>query len=185
MINYLEIYKNEILFTAIVLAVGSIIKYILEKIIKRFGRKASFDENRIRLTIKYLNFLINLILLSALFVYWGASTENFLLTMSSIFAVIGVALFAQWSILSNVTAGFILFFNAPFRIGKKIKLHDKDLPDNAEIIDIQGFYTYVKTEDNNIVIIPNNLLLQKAITIVDDSHHDESDLENKTNTNEV
>uniref|UniRef100_UPI0011B49E8D mechanosensitive ion channel domain-containing protein n=1 Tax=Vibrio sp. T20 TaxID=2588450 RepID=UPI0011B49E8D len=46
--------------------------------------------------------------------------------LSSIFAVLGVALFAQWSILSNLTASVLIFFVFPYRIGDKVKVAEKD-----------------------------------------------------------
>ncbi|MDP2159449.1 MAG: mechanosensitive ion channel, partial [Flavobacterium sp.] len=97
---------------------------------------------------------------------WGVKPENIVLVTSSIFAVIGVAMFAQWSILSNVTSGVILFFSAPFRIGDTIKIHDKDFPIEAEIEDIRGFHTYLKTKEGEIITYPNSLLLQKGVSIV-------------------
>ena len=44
----------------------------------------------------------------------------------------GVAMFAQWSILSNITSGIILFFSFPFKIGDLILIHDKDFPIEAD-----------------------------------------------------
>ena len=63
-----------------------------------------------------------------LIVLWGVDTKNIFLTLSSVFAVVGIALFAQWSVLSNITAGVILFFSSAYRIGNYIKILDKDLP---------------------------------------------------------
>ena len=75
-------------------------------------------------------------------------------------------MFAQWSILSNVTAGIILFFNFPFKIGDVIHIHDKDFPVEGEIIDITAFHALLKTKSGERVTYPNNLLMQKGITIV-------------------
>jgi len=88
------------------------------------------------------------------------------LTISSITTVIGVAMFAQWSILSNITSGIILFFFFPFKIGDTIKIHDNDFPIQAEIEDINAFHVDLKTIDNERITYPNNLLLQKGISII-------------------
>ncbi|MCE1154937.1 MAG: mechanosensitive ion channel family protein [Bacteroidales bacterium] len=82
--------------------------------------------------------------------------------------MIGVALFAQWSVLSNVTAGVILFFSPAYRIGNYIRILDKDMPTEAKIEDIFAFYTHLRTRDGELQIFPNNLLLQKAIQIMED-----------------
>jgi small-conductance mechanosensitive channel len=107
------------------------------------------------------------VLIIALIFIWGVQPQNLWVAFSSIFAVLGVALFAQWSILSNITSGIILFFSAPYRIGDVIKIHDKDYPIEAEIIDIKGFHTYLKTEEGESIVYPNNLLLQKGISVIE------------------
>jgi small-conductance mechanosensitive channel len=84
------------------------------------------------------------------------------------FAVVGVAAFAQWSILSNVTAGIVLFFSYPFKIGDKIRIHDKDFPIEAEIEDIKAFYILLKSNEGELITFPNNLLMQKGISIVNE-----------------
>ena len=75
--------------------------------------------------------------------YWFGDLKamGFCVALGSTFAVVGVALFANWSILSNVTASFILYFTFPYKIGDRIRIHDKDLPVTAVIEDIKGFYT--------------------------------------------
>ena len=91
--------------------------------------------------------------------------------VTSILTVIGVAFFAQWSILSNITAGIIVFFSSPFRIGDTIKILDKDYPIEAKIVDIKSFYTLLKTAEGEQISLPNNLLLQKGIVIVSEEEY--------------
>ena len=90
------------------------------------------------------------------------------LIFSSIFAVIGVALFAQWSILSNVTAGIILFLAFPFKIGDQIKILDKELDTEEDFIieDIKLYYIYLRNSQGHLITYPNNLMMQKAVTLI-------------------
>ena len=115
---------------------------------------------------------MNILVVTTLIVIWGVQTEDIFITISSIATVIGVAMFAQWSILSNITSGMVLFFSFPFRIGDTIKIHDKDFPIEAEIEDISTFHVNLKTKDGEKIIFPNNLLLQKGISIIP-THHEE------------
>jgi small-conductance mechanosensitive channel len=103
-------------------------------------------------------------------IIWGVNPNNLLLSLSSIFAIIGVAMFAQWSMLSNITAGLIMFFTAPFRIGDRIHIIDKDFPIIATIESIQTFYTHIRTDDNELIVMPNNLFLQKIVSIKKDDY---------------
>jgi len=95
--------------------------------------------------------------------------------LSSIFAVIGVALFAQWSILSNITAGIIIYFSAPFKIGDYIRILDKDMPIEARVEDIFTFYTHLRTRDGGVHIFPNSLLLQKAVSVIEEDESKSDD----------
>lgn len=83
--------------------------------------------------------------------------------ISSIFAVLGVALFAQWSILSNLTASILIFFVFPYRIGDKIQVIEKDADIRGKIVDITMFHVLIRHEDGNVISYPNNLILQKGV----------------------
>ena len=91
------------------------------------------------------------------------SFQGLSLYFASIFTVIGVALFATWSVLSNLTASVILFFFFPYRIGRKVKIIDGDNSIEGQIVDITLFHIKVETEDDRIVAYPNNLAIQKPI----------------------
>lgn len=86
-------------------------------------------------------------------------------------------MFATWSILSNITAGIILFFSFPFKIGDRIRIMDNDLPDEADILDIKAFHIYLRKDNGELVTYPNNLLLQKGVALIEkNSVTDNSDL---------
>jgi len=104
----------------------------------------------------------------------GRKKKDIFLTLSSVTTVVGVAMFAQWSILSNITLGIILFFFFPFRIGDIIQIHDKDFPIQAEIEDIKVFYFYSKTAAGEHITYPNNLLLQKGISVIKQDFEDKN-----------
>ena len=139
---------------------------ITTKLVRRYARLSQTIERRTNLVIKYLHLLINILLIVALIIIWGVDTKDIILAISSIATVVGVAMVAQWSILSNITSGIILFFSFPFKIGDTIHIHDKDFPVIAEIEDISAFYISMVNKDGERVIYPNNLLLQKGVSII-------------------
>jgi small-conductance mechanosensitive channel len=156
---------KEVIATIILLAIIIFLRIVTAKFIRRYARLASM-ENRTRLVIKYIHLLINILALVGIIVIWGVQKKDILFTLSSVTTVVGVAMFAQWSILSNITSGIILFFFFPFRIGDIIMVHDKDFPIQAEIEDIKAFHVYLKTKEGERITYPNNLLLQKGISII-------------------
>jgi small-conductance mechanosensitive channel len=116
--------------------------------------------------------LVLLALLIETFIF-GAQLKDLALLFSSVFAVIGIALFAIWSILSNITSGVIMFFSFPYKVGDKIQIHDKDFPIEAIIEDIRAFQLHLRLDNGNLVTYPNNLMLQKAVTLVQKDAIDE------------
>ena len=163
---FFETYLKQVIATGILLFLVILIRLFLAKIIRNYSKTHSNIEHRTNLVIKYVNLLINIIAFFSLIIIWGVQKKDLLITISSVATVIGVAMFAQWSILSNITSGIILFFFFPFKIGDTIRIHDKDFPIQAEIEDISAFHVDLITADGERITYPNNLLLQKGISII-------------------
>ncbi|WP_232517439.1 mechanosensitive ion channel domain-containing protein [Aquimarina aggregata] len=144
-----------------------IIVFFTKRAIRKFSFVKSIDANR-RKVIFNLSYLIFYITgISFLAIIWGVDHKQFIVFVSSILAVLGVGFFAQWSILSNLTASVILFFSHPVRIGDRIRILDKDFDWTGEVKDITGFYFFLHTDDNRSITLPNSLVIQKGIEILD------------------
>src|SRR5690606_8961062 len=137
--NYFQIYFPEILATVILILVILLARYIVVLFVRRNARNIGLAENRTNLAIKYFSICFSTLTLIGIFVIWGVEPRNLFTTLSAVVTVIGVALFAKWSILSNITSGIILLFSFPFKIGEVIRIHDKDFPIEAKIEDIRSF----------------------------------------------
>lgn len=159
-------YQNEIINTVILIIILIIIRAIIVISVKKIGQKSGTTEARAHLIGRYVTVTLILIALLIEAFILGAQTHDITLIFSSVFAVIGVALFAIWSILSNVTSGVIMFFSFPYKVGDKIKIHDKDYPVEAIIEDIRAFQIHLREDNGDLVTYPNNLILQKAVTLI-------------------
>ncbi|MGV3459414.1 MAG: mechanosensitive ion channel domain-containing protein [Flavobacterium sp.] len=159
-------YFKEGLTTAIVLLVFIVVGYISATLIRKYAKASHLSEHRTNLIMKYINFFMMCIFAVIIFAIWGIKSSQLLAFFTGTLTLIGVAFFAQWSILSNITSGIILFFSFPFRIGDVIKVHDKDFPIEAQIEDIKAFHTLLRTREGELITYPNSLLLQKGVTIV-------------------
>jgi len=164
--GFIEQYARQITSTIILLVTVIFVRYFSTKAVRKYSIISEVLDHRANLIIKYISVLLTVISLIAIIVIWGVDTDSIITTLSAVITVIGVALFAQWSILSNITSGMILLFSFPFKIGDIIRIHDKDFPIEAEIEDIRTFHTLLKTKDGELITYPNNLLLQKGISIV-------------------
>jgi small-conductance mechanosensitive channel len=154
-----------IISVACVVVVYPITRYITYKLIDKVAKLDLYDSSHARMMKTTFNYLILVVLLTFLISLWGVDTRNLLVALSSVFAVIGVALFAQWSILSNITAGIVIFFSLHLRIGDRIKIHDKEMMIEATIKDLKLFYIHLETEEGEHIAYPNNQILQKGISI--------------------
>jgi small-conductance mechanosensitive channel len=156
------------LTTNFIFTIGLIILTIIiskssEYFIKKIGEKKKIIPKRVYYVTKFSYFIIVFISILFLAVIWNVQLGGIMVFASSIFAVIGVALFAQWSILSNLTSSIVIFFTFPARVGDKIKVIDGDNSITGEIIEISLFQIEILDEDGNTVLYPNNIFLQKPI----------------------
>jgi small-conductance mechanosensitive channel len=106
--------------------------------------------------------LISIILIFILSV-WGVDQSELFLFMASVLTVIGIALFVQWSRLSNLTSGMIIFFNHTAKLDDTIQIIDKEYYVEVRISDICLFFVQIKTTENEEVTLPNSVFLQKMI----------------------
>lgn len=159
-------YKNELIASGIIIISLLIIRFIIHFTITKIARKNEINDARIRLIRRYITVTIVLIAILIEAFVFGTEFKDLALIFSSVFAVIGIGLFAIWSILSNITSGIIMFFNFPYKVGDKIEIHDKDFPIVAIIEDIRAFQLHLRLDNGDLVTYPNNLMLQKGVTLV-------------------
>ncbi|PKV49445.1 mechanosensitive ion channel-like protein [Aquimarina sp. MAR_2010_214] len=160
------VYRDEILLSIIVLILLFFVLLITKRVIKKFAKLKSINADRRKL-IRNLSYLIHYLIAGiALVIIWGVEFKQFSVFMSSVLAVLGIAFFAQWSILSNLTASIILFFSHPVRIGDRIRVLDKDFDWTGEVQDITGFYLFMVTDRGENITLPTSLVIQKGIQIM-------------------
>src|SRR5690554_49283 len=159
-------YYIPLIESGVLLFVLFVLRQILKKGVRNFTHKVERLEHRTALIIKHVNITIFALVILGLIFIWGVDFRNIGLVFSSVFAVIGIALFAQWSILSNITSGIIMFFTFPYRIGDYVRVHDKDVPCEGIIEDIKTFHIIILTPDDEIVTYPNSMMLQKGVSII-------------------
>ena len=150
-------------------AVVFAVREISRIIIRKHATKHELDDSQRIYANKFFNFTLSIILFILLGIIWDISVKGLSVYFASVFAVVGVALFAQWSIISNITASIILFFNSPFKIGSRIRIMDKDDSVEGKVHDITLFNIHIETDEGKIISYPNNLALQRPIVLMSDS----------------
>ncbi|WP_304233070.1 mechanosensitive ion channel family protein [Jiulongibacter sediminis] len=158
--TFLDSRFFELVATAVGILIFFIVRSITDGIIKKQAKKHGLDKARSVYARKFFDITYLLILLLGLGFVWDIEFKGI---FASFFAVAGVALLASWSMLSNITASVLLFFNFPFKIGSRIKIMDKDDSVIGVVKDITFFAIQIEDENGDLVSYPNNVAIQKAI----------------------
>ena len=153
---------------SITLLLTAVMYFFVKSMIKRMVRKIGLEKRIALRRVQYVQFILTgfwtIITLAIEGVITGFGYEDVGLIFTSIFAVLGVALFAQWSILSNVTASVIVFFFFPYHVGDHVRIVDGEDSIEGIIEEITLFHVILKFEDK-IATYPNSLVFQKAVVI--------------------
>lgn len=154
-----------ILETIIAIASFFILRFLTVRLLSKVQRKYDYSKYRIRPILKFINLFFFTSLVITVIAIWGIKQANILTFITSVLTVVGIAFFAQWSILSNISSAIIIFINHPVKLGESITIIDKDFDIKGQVSDIGLFYVILKTDANEKITIPNNILLQKATKI--------------------
>ncbi|MBD0822438.1 MULTISPECIES: mechanosensitive ion channel domain-containing protein [Aestuariibaculum] len=165
-LDFLQDNKTELIFSVIIVTILLVIHYTLNFAVTKIAKKSGFNDARIRLIRRYIHVSLFFIGFLALAYIFGTDFKDLAVIFSSVFAVIGIGFVAVWSILSNITSGVIMFFNFPHKVGDKIKIHDSDFPMEGIIEDITAFQLHLRLDNGDLVTYPNNLMLQKPVTLI-------------------
>lgn len=101
---------------------------------------------------------------SLLFV-WGVDIQHVLLIGTSVITLLGVALFANWSLLSNVTAFVVLLIHPSYRRGNYLRIINLDNYYEGRISEINLFHTKLITDEREVFLFPNNALLSTPVIV--------------------
>jgi len=140
-----------------------VLRPLIKKVILKHARINEVQPDREGYILKVVNILLFIVLVLAIGGVWGISLQGLSIYFASIFTLLGVALFATWSILSNITSSVIIFFFFPYKVGARVKVMDGDNSVEGKIQDISLFNVKIKDREDQIVSYPNNLIIQKAV----------------------
>src|SRR5690554_5432822 len=122
----MDIQTVKIIQTVIVLGILIAAHLFTKNVVKSFLKQFRFTAQRRKITIRIINLLLSIVAIVFISAIWGVRQSQMAVFISSVMAVLGIAFVAQWSILSNITAGLILFFNHPLKIGDHIKIRSEE-----------------------------------------------------------
>jgi len=140
-----------------------LIRFTIIKTVEKVASKFSYQKPRVKIIKKIINLFLTIGAIGILLFIWGVDQSEFVYYISTVLTILGIAFFAQWSIISNITSTLIIFFNHPAKIGDTITVFDKDYPIEGRISDIGVFFVILKTEEGEKITLPSNVFIQKMI----------------------
>ena len=152
-----------LLISASVIISLLVLSALSRRVVRRLGQGHGYAPSRIFQVSVLINVTTLILLAFALSAIWGFSGQGFIVFASSVFALVGIALFAAWSLLSNTTAALILFFSAPFRVGDRIRMLDGDNTVTGEVRHMGLMTLTLADADGNLYNIPNNMVFQRTV----------------------
>ena len=154
----LKLIETVAVIIAFVLLVFVTNKFVNKTVSTNFLKKV-----RGKIIKKVINLIYALVCLIIILIIWGVDQSELAVFLGSLLTVLGIALFAQWSILSNVTSSIIIFFNHPVKLEDTITIIDKDYEIEGRVSDIGVFFIILKTKQGEQITIPSNVFIQKMI----------------------
>ena len=158
---------NQYSHTVILIAFVIIVKLFAGKAVNRILVRLENDLKRKKITMRIINLFSLIFMIIGLAAIWNIDRSQLMVFITSLITVLGIAFFAQWSILSNITSSLILFFKHPVKIGQRIRVLDKEYEIEGKLIDISFYFLYIKTDAGELVTIPTSVALQKTLIIKD------------------
>jgi small-conductance mechanosensitive channel len=159
-------HREQLIETGICLVAFLLVRRSGRHIVRNAVIRSSFKAKEEKEVLRLLDLFATVVFTIVITAIWGVKQNEILIFATSVITVLGVALFAEMSILSNVTACLVLFFQHPVRIGDLLRVEDGDVIHEGTLVDITYFFVFLRTADDRIVTIPNATLLKVPFTIV-------------------
>ena len=153
----------KLILTAASIFLFFVLRIIAIKAIDKTVKNKLLQKTRGKIVKKFIVLILVLIVLIFCLTLWGVDRSELFMFMASVLTVIGIALFAQWSLLSNITSGIIIFFNHSVKLDDSISILDKEYEVEGRVSDIGLFFIKLKNAEGEEISLPNNVFLQKMI----------------------
>jgi small-conductance mechanosensitive channel len=163
----MNIYYIKIIETVVLILAYFIVKKVSSKIIKKTLSERLIQESHGMIIRKVINIVLSIIVTIFTLLIWGVNQADVAVFAGSVLTVVGIAFFAQWSILSNVTSSIIIFFNFHIKLNDTIIiLEGKDYELEGKVVDIGLFFVTLETKDSGRITLPNNVIISKMIKTI-------------------
>lgn len=163
----MKAFNIQITETLIILGSYIILYFIFKTVINNFLKKSRLERSTRKMAIRAVQLFTTITAIILLTGVWGFKQNEIALFASTILTALGIAFFAQWSLLSNITSSILIFFNHPVKLGDYVKVLHKDYHYEGEVTEMNYFFVHLKTDDNEIITIPNSHFFEKSFSVTE------------------
>ena len=157
-------YLLKTILPIIIAIIGAIAtERILITSISKYEKKKGLSQSHLHLLKLLIKWSIIVILIVVVASIFGVGISNLWATFAGLIATVIIGFFAMWSILSNVMATIIILIARPFSIGDGLTILPEKI--SGEAVDINLLYSKLKTDEGDIITVPNITFLTKFISI--------------------
>lgn len=156
--------------------IGLILLFIVFKLTNFFTKRFEKLLNRkmieptiVRVVIPTTRRVVKFVVVLIFLDYLGIQTASITAAIASAGVAIGLAL--QGS-LSNLAGGIVILVMHPYKVGDYIQCEGYE----GTVTDIKLFYTYLKTSDNKVIVMPNGKVANDHIVNVNQNETRRQDL---------
>lgn len=162
MMTWQDLLQSSIL-AAIIVAAAVAIGLMLGRLMNRLQQRHALPKSLVMPLRIFLRYGLVLVAFLLVLTAYRVNIGNFWTLISAILGLIAIGFVAVWSMLSNVSATFLILIFKPFRMGDKIEIVGDGV--RGAIDDLNIIYTTLLAEDGSLVRVPNNLFFQKMTRI--------------------
>ena len=161
----MEIYYTKIIESLVIIVLFIVVRVLINQLINKTIIDKVVQKSRSKLIRRAINLMNFLICITLLLIIWGVNQSELAVFVGSVLTIVGVAFFAQWSLLSNITSSIIIFFGHSIKIGDSISIMEtKDYEIRGEVVNIGLFFTKIKLNDTlDEITMPNNIFILKTV----------------------
>ncbi|MBS3815414.1 MAG: mechanosensitive ion channel family protein [Hadesarchaea archaeon] len=155
----------------ITIGVGFFLQKFLSSRISSFGEKKNLPESHVYAVKLITRWIIVIGVILALVNIFGFGVGRLWIVISSIAAMIIIGFVAVWSVLGNTLSSLILMIWRPFEVGDNVDVLPEGI--SGRVFEINLFFTRLRTEEGNVISVPNSVFMGKFIKVLSESE-DES-----------
>lgn len=138
--------------------IGSCIIHGFRKVIKKAMKKANADISLLKFVDSFIKTILYLLLLLLILSLFGLQASS----IAALIATVGVAIsLGLQGSLNHLIGGMLLLFTHPFKTGDYIEV--QGMPYAGTVLQMDLFYTRLRTMDNKLVLVPNGTLAGAGI----------------------